>query len=286
MKSKVLLTTLGLGLGLIALSSYQNGPAHGGAGNRTGSNGSLGCSTAGCHMGDNANLALSFQIVDDAGGVTVTDGKYTPGHTYTIAFKGVYSGAATYTHLGFQASAVNAANANSGTIAKDPAVTNSATADANGITVVEHTAPLPKTGNDFITTFKWTAPAAGSGTAKIYARMMANNHNGIPGDDTPNQIIATLTEKATTGINDVAKSNLFKIYPNPAQNTLRVQLDKLTSGSYDIRITSIDGKSMLTTKSNFNGGEMNMDISNLANGVYSLTIQNKDANQTLQFVKK
>jgi hypothetical protein len=156
MKPKVLLTTLGLGLGLIVLSSYQDGPAHGGAGNRTGSNGSLGCSTGGCHMADNANLALSFQIVDDVSGTTVTDGKYTPGRTYTIAFKGVYSGAGTYSHLGFQASAVNAANANSGMIAKDPAVANSATANANGITVVEHTAPLPKTGNDFITTFKWT----------------------------------------------------------------------------------------------------------------------------------
>lgn len=285
MKSKVLLTTLGLGIGLIVLSSYENGPAHGGAGNRTGSNGSLGCSTAGCHMNDNANLALSFQIVDDAGGATITDGKYTPGHTYTIAFKGVYSGTATYTHLGFQASAVNAANANSGVIAKDPAVPNSATADASGITVVEHTAPLPKTGNDFITTFKWTAPAAGAGTTKIYARMMANNHNGTPGDDTPNQIIATLTEK-TTAINDVDKNNLFKIYPNPAQNTLRVQLDKLTSGNYNVRIASIDGKSLINTTSNFSGGEMNMDISKLAKGIYSLTIQNKDVNQTLQFIKK
>lgn len=286
MKSKVLLTTLGLGLGFIALSSYKDGPAHGGVGNRTGSNGSLGCSTNGCHMSDNANLALSFQIVDDAGGAPVTDGKYTPGHTYTISFKGVYSGAASFTHLGFQASAVNAANINSGAIAKDPAVPNSATANASGITVIEHTAPLPKTGNDFLTTFKWTAPAAGAGTARIYARMVANNNNNTPGDDTPNAIMATLTEKATTGIHDVAQSNLFKIYPNPAQNTLHVQLDQLTSGSYNIRIASIDGKSLITTTNNFSGGAMNIDISKLANGIYSLTIQNKDASQTLQFVKK
>lgn len=286
MKSKVLLTTLGLGLGFIVLSSNSTGPAHSGNGNRTGSNGSLGCSTGGCHMTDNPNLALSFQIVDDAGGATVTDGKYTPGHTYTIAFKGVYSGAASYSHLGFQASAVNASNANSGTIAKDPAVVNSATFNASGITVIEHTAPLPKTGNDFITTFKWTAPAAGSGDAKIYARMNAVNNNGLPGDDTPNQLIQTLTEKTTTGINDVEKNILLKVYPNPAQNTLRVQLDKLSAGSYNVSVTAIDGKSLINTTNNFSGGEMNMDISKLAKGIYSLTIQNKGVKQTVQFVKK
>jgi len=284
MKSKVLLTTLGLGLGFIVLSSNRTGPAHNNNGNRTGSNGSLGCSTAGCHMADNNNLALSFQIVDDASGTTVTDGKYVAGHTYTIAFKGVIANAA-YTHLGFQASVVNAANANSGTIAKDPAVANSGTANASGITVVEHTSPLPKTGNDLITTFKWTAPATGSGTATIYARMMANNNNNTPGDDTPNQLIQALTEK-TTAINDVDKNNLFKVYPNPAQNTLHVQLDKLTSGNYNVRITSIDGKALITTASNFSGGEMNIDISKLAKGIYSLTIQNKDVSHTSQFVKK
>jgi hypothetical protein len=121
--------------------------------------------------------------------------------------------------------------------------------------------------------------------ARIFARMMANNNNGTPGDDTPNQIMATMTEK-TTGINDVEKNNLFKIYPNPAQNTLLVQLDKLTTGNYNIRITSIDGKSVLTTKSNFNSGEMNMDISKLAKGIYNLTVQGKDVNQTIQFIKK
>lgn len=288
MKSKVLLTTLGLGLGFIVLSSYNDGPAHGGAGNRSGSGGAtMNCSTGGCHGADNANLGLVFTFTDDANSTPVTDGKYMPGHTYTVSFVGTYTGAANYTHVGFQASAVNAANANIGTLATAIPNTHTSTNNTAGIMVVEHSNPLPKNANGtFVTSFKWTAPAAGAGTARVFARMMANNNNGDQGDDTPNAIMATLTEKTTTGINDVAKSNLFKIYPNPAQNTLRVQLDKLTSGSYNVRIASIEGKSLITTTNNFSGGAMDIDISKLANGIYSLTIQNKDASQTLQFVKK
>src|ERR1700744_4361182 len=104
MNRKVLLTTLGLGISLLALSSYENGPAHGGAGNRSGSNNSPSCAASGCHGAESANLALTLTLTDNATNTVVTDGKYIPGHTYIASLVGVYSGSANYTHLGFQAS--------------------------------------------------------------------------------------------------------------------------------------------------------------------------------------
>lgn len=285
MKHKVLLTTLSLGIALLALSSYQNGPAHGGAGNRSGSAGANGCSTGGCHRAENANLALTVTLTDDATSVVVTDGKYVPGHSYTVALVGLYSGSDTYTHLGFQASIVNSASANSGTITATAA--NTATIVENAINLIEHTAPLPKTGSEFKSSFKWVAPAAGAGDAKFFARMVANNHNGISGDDTPNAIQATFSEKSSgTAIKDVTKNDIFRIYPNPAQDRLNVKLNQLTAGKYNIHIASLDGKSVISSTSNFASGEMTIDISNLAKGIYTLNVENGTDSQVVRFVKK
>lgn len=287
MNKKILITTLGLGVSLFVLSSYQDGPAHGGAGNRSGSNGSPSCAQAGCHGSENANFALTLSFTDVADNSVVSDGKYTPGHTYIASLVGNYPGNTTYTHLGFQASVVNAANANTGTLATNIANTGTSTSNTGGINVIEHTSPIPKTGSQFVASFKWTAPAAGNGDAKVYARMLANNHNGTAGDDTPNSIVATLTEKvAPTGINQTAQTNLFKIYPNPAQNSLNVKLDQLISGKYDMSIVGIDGKVVMSSKTNFSGGEMKIDLSKFAKGIYVLTIRSQNSYQVARFVKQ
>lgn len=286
MKSKVLLSTLLLGGGLIALSSYKIGPAHSSAGNRSGSNGSASCAASGCHGSESSNLALTLTLTDDATSV-VAGTEYTPGHTYTVSLKGVYSGSSTYTHLGFQASAVNASNANIGTIVASLANTGTSTNNTGGILVVEHTTPIAKTGSDYIASFKWTAPAAGAGTARIYARMLANNNNNSAGDDTPNSILGTFTEKAgSTSIDAVSGAKFFNVYPNPATNNLLVKLTSNNSGKYQVNISSIDGKSQLTSDYKFDNGAINIDISRLSAGIYNLSIQNKEARQAIQFVKK
>jgi hypothetical protein len=285
MKHKVLLSTLGLGICLIALSSYQNGPAHGGAGNRSGSNGSPSCAASNCHGPESSSLALTLTLTDDATSMAVTNGKYIPGHTYTVSLLGVYSGTATYTHLGFQASVVNATNATSGTLGT--AVPNTATFNTTGnINVIEHTTPLAKTGSQFLTSFKWTAPVAGNGDARIYARMLANNDNGDATDDTPNSIMSTFNETlATTAIHDVSKENQFSVYPNPAQDNINIKLNQLTAGKYNVNVTTIDGKSIMHSKADLSGGTMNLNISSLSKGVYLLNVQNETGNQTVRFVK-
>jgi len=284
MKHKVLLTSIGLGAALLALSSYQNGPAHGGAGNRSGSAGSNGCSTAGCHGAESSSLALAFTLTDDANGTVVSDGKYEPGHSYTVTFTGVYSGSAAYTHLGFQASIVNASSANSGTITATAA--NTATIAIGGINLVEHTSPLPKTGSNFVSTFKWAAPAAGSGDARFFARMVANNHNGTPGDDTPNAIQATFSEKAGgTSIRSVNNNEVFRIFPNPVRDQLNIQLTRKTTGKYQASVTAADGRAVSIATPVFSGDVLTIDISGLAKGAYLLTLQDGDARQVSRFVK-
>ena len=81
---------------------------------------------------------------------------------------------------------------------------------------------------------------------------------------------------------DIKLSNI-NIYPNPAITLLNVSFKDVEENTI-IRIVSMDGKVMKTITSNVKGlNEIN--ISDLADGVYLLQVQSATVNQTFRWVK-
>lgn len=73
-----------------------------------------------------------------------------------------------------------------------------------------------------------------------------------------------------------SKNDLFRIYPNPAAETVKVEMDNYTyDGESTIIVYDIVGKEVLRENA-FAGYSGSIDVSGLPNGMYSLSIVNKD----------
>jgi hypothetical protein len=70
-------------------------------------------------------------------------------------------------------------------------------------------------------------------------------------------------------VKEVSNSNLFKVYPNPAENNFTVEFNKTTSGS--IRIIDLSGKEVLNTS--ITAINQSIDCSSLKNGLYVVQIE-------------
>lgn len=283
MKKKVIVFSLTMAAAVFTLSSYKDGPAHGGLGNRSGSGGANSCSGSGCHRAESSQLDIAVTLKDLATNTVVTDGKYTPGNEYEVTLVGGFTGSTSYSHYGFQASVVNAGGGNIGTIASS--VPNTAALNAGSVRVVEHTAPITGTGGTFSLQFKWTAPAAGGGTARIFARVVANNNNNTPGDDTPNSINVSYTEAGGTNIDKTTwQEQGLKLYPNPAKEQLHIELVNAAK-QVVYNIVDVSGK-VLQAETTLRTQATIVNIGSLPAGVYFVQFKDESGTKAVPFVKQ
>lgn len=105
----------------------------------------------------------------------------------------------------------------------------------------------------------------------------------FPGDE--NIVIDTSTVKPTyndcvfniLGIDDVLEDDL-SIYPNPVADQLTLNLPQLNY--YDIKLTDAQGRFVARFDSNNNS----LDVSNLPNGIYLLTISTEGGNSSRKII--
>ena len=283
MKRKILsFASVGVFLAVV-LSSMQTG-THGNLGNRTGSNGgSDGCNS--CHGNSNPATSVMITLLDNGTPVTT----YTPGQTYTLRM----SGANTTNgrpKFGFQLTAANEAGTSVGSIATN-GVNNVATRAGN--TLIEHTQPLDGTlENDnynYVRDFTWTAPAAGTGNVKFYAVLNAVNGNGNDdsnGNDQWNKgQSGIITEAGGSSIRPVNELKEVKIFPNPGNDILNIQVG--SGGSTEVIVHDINGRTVKPTQHFFAGKEQNyrMDISALPQGTYFVNIKQGHLGSVIKFQK-
>lgn len=72
------------------------------------------------------------------------------------------------------------------------------------------------------------------------------------------------------GINSLLNATDVKIYPNPAGDELKVKLGRLPDATITLRLESMDGR--LITEKELIGDETALPVSDLAHGVYLLTL--------------
>jgi hypothetical protein len=82
---------------------------------------------------------------------------------------------------------------------------------------------------------------------------------------------------APEGLNVVA-------YPNPAHDKLNVVFNSSSIGKYTVRMIDITGRMVLNEQNTAQEGSnvLEMDISNYAKGIYTLSITTGDGNKQLR----
>ena len=77
-------------------------------------------------------------------------------------------------------------------------------------------------------------------------------------------------------------TNLFGIYPNPAQNTITIS--SKTDEDLSVKIYDINGRELMNTS--IQGKQNNIDVNQLYLGVYLMKISGSDKVETIKFIKK
>jgi len=256
---------------ILALGGFFALSNSGGAGlvqgnDRTGSPVGMGsCQT--CHNAGGFNPSAVIEILSGDNPVT----EYEPGAQYTVRITTTADNSPS--SYGFQAVALDAANANAGAWV---AGTGYQTVDLGGRSYAEQDSPSGSNVYDVA----WTAPAAGAGDVSFYAATSATNSNGATSGD--NGAVAppvTITEDAGSSIvgQGIGKMELT-IMPNPVSSALNYKAIGRDNGTYQLHITDTFGKIVKTQSINLITGENqnSIDVSDLAKGVYILQISGEN----------
>ena len=170
--------------------------------NETGARGSTGCS---CH---NSTNSLNPTVELDSAGVPVLS--YVPGGSYTVTLSATeMSGKPAF---GFELSMVKATGA--GTTASVQAGTwgtlPSGTRSSASQVMIEQSTQIAAASNMYTMSIPWTAPAAGTGSVKIYGILNAVNNNGSSSGDAAQNATnngLTITEAASCPIATVTATD-------------------------------------------------------------------------------
>lgn len=276
---KPLLYLLTLSIGALALSSYNNGVAVNGLGNRTGSAGSTGnCSGTGCHASNNASTrpAVALIAASGSGGPYTT---YTPGTQYRLVIGGTSTAATPPSGFGFQLSAVKANNSQAGVFQNGSGTRVIA---SGNLSLVEHNSVFMASSNFGTQEVLWTAPAAGSGQVKFYLTVNAVNTNGSTTGDAPNNIVVAIDEDIPSAVATLPQIEGLSLYPNPARETLKVHLDQPTTASYTLQLLDVQGH--LCQVETLSGTDLqhtvSVDVSRHPAGVYLAIVSNGQTQQS------
>jgi len=244
---KIVSSVFLVALTVIAASAFINKKSSTGYAGYTGSPGESTCTGNGsCHGGGSAS----------ASGITVTshpafsvnansDSEYLPDTTYQIT---ITASATGFTRYGFGCEILNNTFTNTGNL-QNPGSGVKFLTSIGRKNAVHSTTKLASSGTATFT-FKWVAPASGSGDATIYTVANAVNGNAnTTGDFVIDPISTILVEGTpplpppdTTGIkentNFISQLNVF---PNPASDITNISYSLSQAKTISIELVDIRG---------------------------------------------
>jgi hypothetical protein len=244
---------------------------------RTGLIGETSCNGGGCH--NNTIQSGSTGTVTNTltfNGVTASS--YVPGTTYNVVL-GISGG--TNRH-GFELMVLNSNNSNVGSLIAGTG--NSAVAGA-GRTYLTQTAIFATS-----TSFRWTAPAAGSGTATFYVITYSGNGRSSTASILRTSTI-TLTEASPTPTApDISAtcSSALNAYPNPAIESLTLNVKGLSPQSLSLQIVNISGTIVkeMPVRILDHENSFTINVEGIASGSYFILGQAKEGVLKTRFVKQ
>lgn len=278
MKIKSTLTLFALLTISFFLLNNSGGPASVQGQDRTGSPLSPGaCNTAGCHDGGTFDPTVTIELLRN----NVPVAGYEPGESHTLQVS-ITAGEGTPAGYGFQAVALNTNDENAGNFGF-PSGGQQLVIFANNVEYMEHS--TPSTNNTF--SMSWTAPQMGAGDVTIYAAGNATNGDGMISGDGAMATSLTFTEGLILSTEDVGQLLDVSVFPNPAQEILNVKINSRASGSADLKISDVAGKTIHAEQFDILQGEnvKQVDIGDLNNGMYFISLSSDSETITETIVK-
>jgi len=132
---------------------------------------------------------------------------------------------------------------------------------------------MPNESRDYEVSLTPIAVASYSGTVTV-------NSNAVGG-------VNTFTVRGK-GVNPTAlnagKDFTIKAYPNPTADRVNLTLENAWQGEYSVSVKDMLGREVLNQKAN--GISFQVDMTNLASGMYLVQVSHKNGTKTIQVVKK
>ena len=251
MKKKYLFSLIAItSISILSFSNLQSEPNGSPAAASGGSaEGNATCSQGGCHFGS-ATSGATFMSTD------IPAEGYTPGMQYNITMSITGTG-----KKGFMFSAQTGSGQFMGTLTSG---TGSKVTLTNYIT---HSSA--KTSSPGVWTFKWTAPAAGTGAVNLHAAF------AVTRSTTSTQVI-TVNEKLSSGLNELAQEMGLNTYFNATEKQVELAFNLKNSNNVTVSLINMSGQVCAEL---FNGslqsGEQHLSASTAAlkAGVYFTQIR-------------
>ncbi len=132
------------------------------------------------------------------------------------------------------------------------------------------------------------------GSYKIYAEQLNKRPTQIPftlsaSDSSISSLNLSINSDSSyaTAISNVNQISIQGIYPNPVVNQLEVQVSSAQSADATVKLVDVLGRITLSSNTKLTTGNnhLQLDMENLAAGVYDLIIQTNDQHLTYKVVK-
>lgn len=124
-------------------------------------------------------------------------------------------------------------------------------------------------------TYTWSGPSGFSATTEDISGLATGTYTITVTDLYCGVATTTVFVDASTGINETNNSFVFQVFPNPANEQITVYSEKQLNAAA-ITIVGLDGKVVLL-KTGVNGTSTELNIANIANGIYFVEINNQGA---------
>ena len=207
-----------------------------GKANKTGGHGEGTCGD--CH---NPSAAAGVTVGVTANGNLLTAG-YVTGTTYTI---NVTIAQASQPLFGFDFQALNASNANAGTLTAGVSGDNKKVTSGT-IDNIEHNGTGGLGTGTYTYSFTWTAPATNIGNVTFYYIGMASNNDSdeTVGDDWNN---GSVVISCASGISDHAVANInLAVFPNPVSESAKISYELTENSTVSATLINVTGQVVAT----------------------------------------
>ena len=251
------------------------------------------CAQSGCHpqpaqTPPNGDLTLN---IGTGNPTTPLNGfVFTPGTLYNIAFSFPAIVGATHPFYGFQIVALDASNAQAGTMAVSNAATtqiNTSVATGSRQYMGHHTA---NSGHNWV--FKWTAPATCSGPVTFYyaynkCNASAANPSAAEGTIYSSEVTIQCSGAGIENISD--KVSELNVFPNPINSDFSISFDLKEANDVSAQLYSLDGKrakELINEKTEIGHFTQQFDVRELPSGIYLVKLNVGGASVTRKIVKQ
>lgn len=128
-----------------------------------------------------------------------------------------------------------------------------------------------------------------TGCTDTYCDTVSVDNDGLLGanGDVRNVLTLNVINPLTTGIGNVQVFEELAVWPNPAADQLTISFNSTITGNTTISIFDLNGRIVRTLNSTFNKGTntLTIPVADLANGMYSIRIENNGNSIAHRFVK-